>query len=197
MDSKKINIALFCSGSGSNAEKIIEYFKTREDVNISILLTNNPSAYAIERAKRLGVPYLIFDRNTFYNSQDIVEELKRMDISWIILAGFLWLVPNNLIKNFPERIINIHPALLPKFGGKGMYGMKVHQAVVEAKEKESGITIHIVNENYDEGAIVFQATCCVDEEDTPEIVARKVQVLEHEHFPKVIDELIKKSIKNI
>lgn len=193
---KKINIALFCSGSGSNAEKIIEYFDGKDEVEVVLLLTNNPSAYAIERAKKHGVPFLIFDRNSFYNSNDVLAELRNLEVTWVILAGFLWLIPQNLINNFPGRILNIHPALLPKFGGKGMYGMKVHQAVVDAKEPESGISIHIVNENYDEGDIVFQATCCIEEEDTAEVVAQKVQLLEHEHFPKVIEDLIKKSIKN-
>lgn len=182
-------IAIFSSGSGSNAQKIIEYFEGNPDIKISVLMANKPDAYALERAKKLNIPTWIFNRSD-YNSGLVLEELKKRNIDWIILAGFLWLVPQDLVKNFPNRIINIHPALLPKFGGKGMYGMNVHQAVVSNQEKESGITIHYVNENYDEGNIIFQASCAVAPTDTPEEVAKKVQVLEHEHFPKVIEEII-------
>lgn len=190
------NIAIFASGSGSNAQRIIEYFKDSEDIQVKLLLSNNKNAYALERAKNFGVPTRVFNRKEFTESNTIVDELKKEDISWIMLAGFLWLIPENLIRAFPGRIINIHPALLPLYGGKGMYGHYVHAAVIEAKDKETGISIHYVNESYDEGTIIFQARCAVEEGDTPETVARKVQQLEHEHFPRVIEELIQKSPKN-
>jgi phosphoribosylglycinamide formyltransferase-1 len=186
-----INIAILASGSGSNAQKIMEYFKDSDKVNVKILLSNNPKAYALERAQKFNIPTRVFDRKTFCETDQIVNELKNIKIDWIILAGFLWLIPKNLIRAYPNRIINIHPALLPVYGGKGMYGHFVHEAVVAAKEKETGISIHYVNENYDEGQIIFQARCCVDPQDTAEMVAHKVQALEHEYFPKVIDELIK------
>lgn len=191
------NIAIFASGSGSNAQKIMEYFKDSPDIHIKMLLSNNKNAYALERAKNFGIPTRIFDKKTFCESDDVVKELKDQDVSWVILAGFLWLIPGNLVNNFPNRIINIHPALLPKYGGKGMYGHHVHEAVVAAKDKESGISIHYVNANYDEGQIIFQAKCGIDINDTPEIVAQKVQVLEHQHFPIVIENLIRNSDKKI
>ena len=189
------NIALFASGSGSNAQRIIEYFQDHPEIKVSILLSNNKDAYALERAKKLGVETLVFDRKTFTASNEVVNVLKKRAISWIVLAGFLWLVPDNLTKAFKDKIINIHPALLPLYGGKGMYGMHVHKAVVEAGDQESGISIHYVNENYDEGKLIFQAKCLVEPGDTPEIVAKKVQALEHEHFPRVIEELIQNKLK--
>lgn len=185
----KTKIAIFCSGSGSNAQKIIEYFKGHSDIEISVLMANKPDAYALERAQKFSIPTWVFNREE-YKSGKVLEELKKRSIDWIILAGFLWLIPEDLVQNFPNKIINIHPALLPKFGGKGMYGMNVHSAVVANKEKESGITIHYVNKNYDEGNIIFQASCAVAPSDSPEEVAKKVQVLEHEHFPKVIEKII-------
>ena len=186
------NIAVFASGSGSNAQRLIEYFKNSSDIQVKILLSNNKNAYALERAKNLGVPSLVFDRKSFCETDEIVKKLKEENISWIVLAGFLWLIPKNLIKAFPNRIINIHPALLPLYGGKGMYGHFVHEAVVAAKDKETGITIHFVNENYDEGQIIFQSKCSIDAMDTPDTVAKKVQLLEHEHFPSVVENLIRK-----
>ncbi len=182
-------IAIFCSGSGSNAQKIIEHFSGHKAIEISVLMANKPEAYALERAKNLNIPTWTFNRED-YQSGKVLEELRKREIDWIILAGFLWLIPEDLVKNYPDKIINIHPALLPKFGGKGMYGMNVHSAVVANKEKESGITIHYVNKHYDEGNIIFQASCSVAPSDTPEEVAKKVQALEHEHFPRVIEELI-------
>jgi phosphoribosylglycinamide formyltransferase-1 len=185
------NIAILASGSGSNAQKIMDYFQGSEDIRVKFLLSNNKDAYALERAGRMAVETKVFDRKAFRESDEIVDFLLENDVSWVILAGFLWMIPENLIKAFPCRIINIHPALLPSYGGKGMYGIHVHTAVHKAKEKESGISIHLVNEKYDEGEIVFQAKCLLDENDTPESIAAKVLKLEHEHFPKVIEKLIK------
>jgi phosphoribosylglycinamide formyltransferase 1 len=188
------NIAIFASGSGSNAQKIMDYFQDSQNIRVKFLLSNNKDAYALERAKKMGIETRIFDRKAFRESNEIVDFLLKNNISWVILAGFLWMIPENLIKAFPCRIINIHPALLPSYGGKGMYGIHVHTAVHKAREKESGISIHLVNEKYDEGEIVFQAKCLLDENDTPESIAAKVLKLEHEHFPKVIEGLIKKSL---
>ncbi len=194
-------IALFASGSGSNAEKIADYFAgPREadssDVVISLVLTNNPKAGVIDRARRgfgtgrVHTPVLVFDRPTFYKTNQIVELLQKQGIDLIVLAGFMWLIPADLVRAFPNRIVNIHPALLPRYGGKGMYGHFVHEAVVAAGETESGITIHFVNEYYDEGAVIYQASCSVDPTDTPDDVARKVQALEHEHYPRVVAEVL-------
>jgi phosphoribosylglycinamide formyltransferase-1 len=183
-------IALFASGSGSNAEKIAEYFTSTPEVEILLIASNNPKAGVIERARRLHIPVLLFDRTTFYDTNRITQLLLDQRIDLLVLAGFMWLMPNGLVQAFPNKIINIHPALLPKFGGKGMYGHFVHEAVVAAKETESGITIHYVNEHYDEGQIIFQAHCPVVPTDTPDDVARKVQVLEHEHYPRVVSEVL-------
>ena len=183
-------IAIFASGSGSNAENIFNYFKENNQVEISLILTNNPNAFVLERAKKLGVPSLVFNREQFSKSDYVVKQLLDLKIDFIVLAGFLWLIPQNLIDAYPEKMINVHPALLPKFGGKGMYGDNVHKAVVEANESETGITIHYVNENYDEGGLVFQAKTDVLPSDTPDDVASKVHALEYEHFPKVIDDLL-------
>lgn len=189
-------IALFASGSGSNAEKIADHFADFTNVEISLVLTNNPKAGVIDRARRgfatgrVHAPVLVFDRPTFYQTNRITELLRKQQIDLIVLAGFMWLVPAGLVRAFPNRILNIHPALLPKFGGKGMYGHFVHEAVVAAREPESGITIHFVNELYDEGAIIFQARCPVAPTDTPDDVARNVQVLEHEHYPRVVAEVV-------
>lgn len=189
------NIAIFASGSGSNAQRIIEYFRDHPEIKVNILLSNNKDAYALERARKLGVETFVFDRKTFKESNELVDILQRRTISWIVLAGFLWLMPDNLTKTFKDKIINIHPALLPLYGGKGMYGMHVHKAVVESGDKESGISIHYVNENYDEGELIFQAKCLVEPGDSAEDVAKKVQALEHEHFPRVIEELIQNKLK--
>lgn len=191
-----INIAIFASGSGSNAQKIAEHFEGSEGINVSLILTNNPKAFVLERAKNLNIPSQIFNRETFYNSTDIVDVLKRNNIDFIVLAGFMWLVPGYLVEAYPNKIVNIHPALLPKFGGKGMYGDHVHIAVKQAGEKESGITIHYVNERYDDGNIIFQAKCQVVENDTPQTIAEKVHALEYQHYPNVIEEVILKSFKN-
>ncbi len=189
-------IALFASGSGSNAEKIAQHFADNPDVEISLIVSNNPKAGVIERARRgfdqtLHVPVLLFDRATFYDTARISQLLLNQKIDLIVLAGFMWLMPGDLVRAFPNKIINIHPALLPKFGGKGMYGHFVHEAVVAAGETESGITIHYVNERYDEGQIIFQARCAVSPTDTPDDVARKVQALEHTHYPRVVADVLR------
>jgi len=181
-------IAIFASGSGTNAQNIIEYYFDNERVIVNLLCTNNPNAYALERAKNLGTETFIFTKDEFVNTRKVVAELKKRKVNLIVLAGFLWLIPGNLIQNF--KIINIHPALLPKYGGKGMYGMKVHQAVVDNKDPESGITIHFVNEKYDEGEIIFQAKCPVLPSDTAEDVAIKVHELEYKYFPAVIEKVL-------
>ena len=182
----KAFIAIFASGSGTNAEEIIKYFQGHPFIEITLLLSNNPDAYALVRAKKFGVATKVFTRIQFRESEEVVNWLKEAGITHIVLAGFLWLIPLSLIKTFP-RIINIHPALLPKYGGKGMYGMKVHEAVKAAGEKKTGITIHEVNEQYDEGRILFQTTCEVLSSDTPEQIADKIHLLEHAHYPKVIE----------
>jgi len=171
-------------------KKLADYFADRPDVEISLILCNNPKAGIIDRARRLHIPVLLFDRTTFYQTDRITQFLQRQNVDLIVLAGFMWLIPTGLVAAFPDRIVNIHPALLPKFGGKGMYGHFVHEAVVEAGETESGITIHFVNDHYDEGAIIFQAACPVAPGDTPDDVAHKVQVLEHQHYPRVVDEVL-------
>jgi phosphoribosylglycinamide formyltransferase-1 len=192
--SKSIKVAIFASGSGTNAQRIFDYFKEKENVEISLLLSNNPDAYALTRAKAASIPTRVFTKAEFKDSSIIVDELKAAGISWVVLAGFLWLVPKNLIQAFPNSILNIHPALLPNFGGKGMYGMHVHKAVIETGAKETGITIHKVNEEYDKGEVVFQARFDVLPTDTPETVAEKIHELEYAHFPLVIEEQINKSL---
>lgn len=183
-------IALFCSGSGSNAQKIMDYFKGSKTVEVAVLMANRKDAYALERAKKSNIPTVVFNKKDFYETSEVINELKNRGVEWVILAGFLWLIPESLLEYYPDKIINIHPALLPKYGGKGMYGMHVHSAVVANGEKESGITIHYVNKHYDEGTYIFQASCLLDKNDSPEEVAKKVLALEHEHFPKVIEKLI-------
>lgn len=192
--SKPIKVAIFASGSGTNAQRIFDYFKEKEGVEVALLLSNNPDAYALTRAKTASIPTRVFTKAEFKDSTIIVDELKAAGISWVILAGFLWLVPKSLIQAFPNSILNIHPALLPAFGGKGMYGMHVHKAVIETKAKQTGITIHKVNEEYDKGEVVFQAAFDVLSHDTPESVAEKIHELEHKHFPLVIEEQINKSL---
>ncbi|WP_134090808.1 phosphoribosylglycinamide formyltransferase [Olivibacter sp. XZL3] len=188
----KKRIAIFASGSGSNAQKIMEHFKYSQDAEVSLILTNNPEAYVLQRADNFEVPSHVFDRHEFYHTDHIVELLNRMQIDLVVLAGFLWLIPANLLKAFPEKIINIHPALLPAYGGKGMYGDRVHQAILDNKEEESGITIHYVNEHFDEGEIIYQARFRIEPGDNLEMVKFKGQQLEHQHFPKVIENLLKK-----
>jgi phosphoribosylglycinamide formyltransferase-1 len=186
-----IKLAIFASGSGSNAENIVEYFKGDNSVAISLIISNKEDAYVHQRAKKLNIESATFSKNDFYTTDKVLEFLQQNNIDFIILAGFLLKVPTNLLAAYPDKIINIHPALLPKYGGKGMYGDNVHKAVVAAGETESGITIHYVNENYDEGAIIFQAKCPVLANDTYEDVANKVHALEYKHFPEVIEKLLK------
>ena len=188
--SSTTKVARFASGSGTNAQRIIDYFKDNTSIEISMLLSNNPEAYALTRAQHANVPTRVFTKAEFKDSTIIVDELKAAGISWIILAGFLWLIPKHLIQAYPTSMLNIHPALLPNFGGKGMYGMHVHKAVIETGAKQTGITIHKVNEEYDKGEIVFQARFDVTSLDTPETVAEKIHALEYEHFPRVIEEQI-------
>lgn len=186
------NIAIFASGSGTNAENIIRFFRTSSSVSVKLVFCNNPDAKVIVRARNLETDTLVFSREELYKSDKILKKLEEYDIRYIVLAGFLWLIPPEIVKAFPNAILNIHPALLPKYGGKGMFGSKVHEAVIANREKESGITIHYVNENYDEGDILFQAKCTVDESDTPETLAAKIHELEYTHFPRVIDEVFGK-----
>ena len=183
-------IAVFASGNGSNAQRIAEYFAGSGLLEISAIYCNNPNAYVLERAMLLEIPSVVFNKDNFYNTSLVLDDLKSREMDWIVLAGFLWLIPESILKAFPQRIINIHPALLPAFGGKGMFGMKVHESVIAAGEKQSGITIHHVNELYDDGDIIFQATCQVQTGDTPEILAAKIHELEYEHFPVVIAKLV-------
>ena len=183
-------IAIFASGSGSNAENIIRYFSDKECAKVVLVLSNRASSGVLIRAQSHNVPTFIFTKNDLNERSKVHKMLKHYNADMIVLAGFLLKIPLNMIKAYPNSILNIHPALLPKFGGKGMYGMNVHKAVVENNEQKSGITIHYVNENYDEGDIIFQAQCDIDKHDLPEDVKRKVQALELCHFPSVIESII-------
>ena len=183
-------ILIFASGSGTNAQNIIEYFNELVEINVSLVFSNNKDAKVLDRAKNLGVDTVVFTREDLYQNRKVIEMLANEQPDLIVLAGFLWLIPSSIIKKFPNKIVNIHPALLPKYGGKGMYGMHVHRAVIDNKETESGITIHFVNEEYDAGDIIFQATCPVEKDDTPDLLAQRIHKLEHEHFPKVIEKVL-------
>lgn len=184
------SIVLFASGSGSNVENIVNHFHTNPEVSISCVLSNKSDAKVLERCNRLNVSALYFNKHSFYNSDCVLHILKSLNPDLIILAGFLWKIPDNIINGYPDKIINIHPALLPKYGGKGMYGIHVHESVKANKESETGITIHYVNENYDEGAIIRQAKVALSPNDTPESIAEKVHELEYEFFPKVIEQVL-------
>lgn len=183
------NIAIFASGTGSNARRIIEYFKKSPYVRVALVVSNKKDAGVLDIAREHAIPTQVISRQMFYETEDLLDILQKHEIGFLVLAGFLWQVPPYLVQGYPDRMVNIHPALLPKFGGKGMYGMRVHESVKESGEKESGITIHLVNEHYDEGNIVFQATCPVLPTDSPSDIARKVQQLEHSYFPVVIETL--------
>jgi phosphoribosylglycinamide formyltransferase-1 len=187
----KSKIAIFASGGGTNAEEIIKYFQNHPLAEVVLLLSNNPEAYALQRAKKFNVPTRVFDKQQWRESEVVLEWLKEKQVTHVVLAGFLWLIPAYLIKAYPTQIINIHPSLLPKHGGKGMYGMKVHEAVRAANDTESGITIHAVNEHYDEGEIILQAKCPVYPTDSAEDIADKIHKLEYEHFPKTIERWLK------
>ena len=184
------NIAILASGAGTNAENIYQYFQTNKNVSIKLILTNNHNAGIIRRAKRLNIETIIFSKDQFYKSNDVISILTDNKIDLIVLAGFLWLIPNSIIQAFPNKIINIHPALLPKYGGKGMYGMHVHKAIIENNETESGISIHLVNEKYDEGKILYQAKCKITPSDSPESLAEKIHSLEYKYFPEIINNFI-------
>jgi phosphoribosylglycinamide formyltransferase 1 len=187
MSSRKFRIAVFASGSGTNAEEIFKYFKKHPDIEVVLLMTNNPNAFAIQRAKNYHIKAIVFDREQYRDGEFIRKHLKDSGATHIVLAGFLWLIPGHLLESFPDRIINIHPALLPKYGGKGMYGAKVHEAVRAAGDLETGITIHLVNSQYDEGRILFQQRCPISSNHSPDEIAACVHKLEHEHYPRVIE----------
>ncbi len=183
------HIAIFASGSGTNAQRIIEYYSGNQEIKVECLLSNNPGAYALSRAAGLGIETKVFSRDQLYHTTEIKDYLIEKKTDLVVLAGFLWLIPEDLIRTFP--IINIHPALLPQYGGKSMYGHHVHEAVIRNGEKYSGITIHYVNEKYDDGAIIFQARCCVEPNDTPDTLAAKIHLLEYAHYPRIVGEVIR------
>ena len=184
------NIAIFASGSGSNAESIINYFSKKTDIDVTLIVSNKSDAYVLTRAKNHNLDTLILDKAHFNSDKRMLDNLSKYNIDFIVLAGFLWLVPAYLVKAFPHRIINIHPALLPDYGGKGMYGKRVHQAVFDNNERTSGMTIHYVDEHYDEGHIIFQEKVELQASDTPDIIAQKVLELEHRHYSRIIESII-------
>jgi phosphoribosylglycinamide formyltransferase 1 len=184
------HIVIFASGEGTNTQQLINYFAS-SSVNILLIVCNNPEANVLKRAKNHNIPSLLINRESFYKTDIVLKRLLDEKIDLIVCAGFLWKIPDNMLQAFPGRIVNVHPALLPKFGGKGMFGMTVHKAVIEAGEKQSGITIHYLNEHYDEGKIILQKTCDLSSDETPESLAEKVHKLEHEWYPKIIEEVFK------
>ncbi len=186
------NIAIFASGSGTNAENLIRFFRTSQFGKVRVVLSNRVDAGVLIRAQSLEIESFVFTREQFYSSEEVLNVLFERDIDYIILAGFLWLVPDYLLIPFENKIVNIHPALLPKYGGKGMYGSRVHRAVIEAGESESGITIHHVNQEYDEGDIIFQASCKIEPGETPDSLAEKIHELEYTYFPAVVESLLNK-----
>lgn len=186
------NIAIFASGTGSNAQKIIDHLRNSTKGKVALIVCNKPGAGVLQIAANEGIPSVIIEKEEFFRGDAYVKLLQEKNIDLIVLAGFLWKIPANLVQAFPDKIINIHPALLPKYGGKGMYGHFVHEAVIAAGEKESGITIHFVNEKYDDGAPILQERCEITAEDTPETLAKKVQVLEHQWFPLIVERLLEK-----
>ena len=187
----KHSIAILASGSGSNAEKIALYFKEKDIAKVNLIVTNNPEAYVIQRASNLGIPLVVFNSKEDYQGKAFLKVLSDYSIDLIVLAGFLWLIPPNVIEKYPSRIVNIHPALLPKYGGKGMYGDRVHKAVSTAGDSFTGITIHYVNHEYDEGKIIYQTQCEITPGEDPESIAEKVHQLEYEHYPRVIEKVLK------
>ncbi len=184
------NVAIFASGEGSNAQNIIDYFKGSKNIKIALVVSNKVTANVLNRAKKSNIPTLILERNKFFETREVIQQLTNAKIDLIVLAGFLWMIPESLVHAFPNKIINIHPALLPKFGGQGMYGMNVHKAVIEAKEMESGISIHFVNEHYDKGQIIASYTCPINSEETPETLAEKIHEMEYKYLPKTIEDLL-------
>jgi formyltetrahydrofolate-dependent phosphoribosylglycinamide formyltransferase len=189
--SREIRLAIFASGAGSNTEKIIDHFRNHPTVKVDLIAGNNPKSGVFAIAEKNTISALFIDKKVFFSANSYINELKSAKIDFIILAGFLWKIPPVLIKEYPGKIVNIHPALLPKYGGKGMYGHYVHEAVIANKEKESGITIHYADELYDHGKVIFQATCPVLENDTPETLAQRIHSLEHEHYPNIIEQVLK------
>ncbi|MGI6343288.1 MAG: phosphoribosylglycinamide formyltransferase [Bacteroidales bacterium] len=192
MTSQPKRIAVFASGNGSNMQRIAEYFNETKTAQVSLVCCNKPDAFVLQRAENLGIPSFVFTKKELSDGSTVLSKLKQHNIDFIVLAGFLLLFPSDIIAAYPNRIVNIHPALLPKYGGKGMYGSNVHEAVINAKETESGISIHYVNEHYDEGDIIFQAKCTVEPSDTAETLAEKIHKLEYEFFPKVVEREIQK-----
>jgi len=186
----KRKIILFASGSGSNFEEICKYFVGKKQISIDLLICNNSKAKVLNKAKKYGIKTLLISRETFYKTSTTLNTILKINPNLIVLAGFLWKVPTKIIDSFPNKIINIHPALLPNYGGKGMYGMNIHKAVIENNERESGITVHYVNKNYDEGKILFQKSIAIDEKESSESLSRKVLKLEHNFFPKIIEKAL-------
>ncbi len=189
------SIIIFASGSGSNAENIIKYFRKRKNAEVTHVFSNSQGAKVLKRAYDLNVKSLLFSKESLYDTNEVLNVIKDIQPDLIVLAGFLWIIPKKMIDAFPDKIINIHPALLPKYGGKGMYGNYIHEEVVKNKEKETGITIHYVNEHYDKGEIIFQAKVSISENDTPKIVANSIHQLEHKHFPVVIEKILFPEVK--
>jgi formyltetrahydrofolate-dependent phosphoribosylglycinamide formyltransferase len=187
-----LNMAIFASGAGSNTQQIINYFSADNTIKIALIVCNKPQAGVLQIADNEGIPSLLIEKDRFFNGDNYLAELQKHNINFIVLAGFLWKIPEKLINAYPKRIINIHPALLPKYGGKGMFGQHVHEAVISNREQQSGITIHYVDEIYDHGAVIFQATCTLDENETADTLAHKIHLLEHLHYPKVIADIIQK-----
>ena len=185
-----MNLAIFASGTGTNAARIIDYFRDSTQIKVSLIVCNKPGAGVLNVAERAGVPTLLIEKEPFFRGGAYVAALEEKKIDFIVLAGFLWKIPEALVKAYPGRIVNIHPALLPKYGGKGMYGRFVHEAVIAAGDKESGITIHYVDEHYDHGDPIRQVKVLIEPQDTPETLAKKIHLLEYEHFPKIIEEVI-------
>ena len=190
----KHKIAILVSGTGTNAINIIEYFEKNSVADVVLVISNKTDALAVEKAQNKGVKTVVFNNESFKKNGMVLDCLMSQSIDFIVLAGFLMKIPNDIIHAYPNKIVNLHPSLLPKYGGKGMYGKHVHRAVIEAQESESGISIHFVNEEYDEGAIIFQAKVSVEKGDSVEVLAQKIQQLEHRFFPKVIEQVISKSL---
>jgi len=187
---QKIRVAIFASGNGTNAEEFFKHFQNSPTIEVACLGSNNPNAFALTRAKKWGKETFSFTRNEFFKERKVIDYLEIKSIDFIVLAGFMWLLPSYLVNAYSDRLLNIHPSLLPRYGGKGMYGDRVHKAVIEAGENESGITIHMVNDEFDKGKILFQTTVPISKNDTPETLATKIHKLEHEHYPKVAEHAI-------
>lgn len=184
-----IRIAIFASGTGTNAKKIIEYFRNNQTIGVTLVVCNKPGAGVINIAENAKIPVLMIEKNEFFNGHSYLPELRARGINFIVLAGFLWKIPAQLVAAYRNAIINIHPALLPNYGGKGMYGLNVHQAVIDSGDTRSGITIHFVDEHYDNGDIIFQAECPVKPDDTPATLAERIHTLEHQHYPRLIEQI--------